>query len=96
MGLGPVWAARKISPSSEFDPRTLRSIESHYTGGSVHKHQSLSCTLGPPTFRGSLNDGGIKVLNNDGTLQPITSSCVSEDRHIDGPMNATLTSDLSV
>jgi hypothetical protein len=45
--LGPVWTARKISPASESDPRTLRSIESHYTCGSVHKRQSLSCNLGP-------------------------------------------------
>ena len=96
MGLGPVWTAHKISPSSEFDPRTLRSIESHYTSGSVHKSQSLSCNVGPPIFRGSLDDGGIKDLSNVGTLQPTTSSRVPEDRHIDGPMTATLTSDQSV
>ena len=53
VGLGQVWTARKISPSSEFDPRTLRSIESlywlHYPGGLVHKRQSLSCNLGSPS-----------------------------------------------
>ena len=47
-------------------------------------------------FWGSPDDGDIKLLSNAGTLQPTTSSGVPEGRHIDGPMTATLTSDLSV
>ena len=42
-------------------------------------------------FRGSLDDGDIKLLSNVGTLQPTPSSRVPEDRHIYGPMTTTLT-----
>ena len=28
---GPVWTARKISPPSGFDPRTVQHVANHYT-----------------------------------------------------------------